>query len=191
MATDKTIVVITGTSLLQTETHKSTDKKTGGNSGIGFCTAQALSTSLKYHVIIGSRTPSKGSQAVKDVLAYSPNASISTIQLDVTDQASIKAAAAHLEKEFGRLDVLINNAGIIDHNPNLLENLRTVFETNTFGPAVVTEAFLPLLEKSKDARLVYVSSGLGSIAMRANPSDRYYKLPATMYRMSKSALNST
>jgi hypothetical protein len=117
-----------------------------------------LSTSLKYHVIIGSRTPSKGSQAVLDVLTSSPNASISTVQLGVTDQASIKAAAAHVEKEFGRLDVLINIAGIINRNPNLLENLRAVFETNAFGPAVVTGAFLPLLEKRKDARLVYVSS---------------------------------
>lgn len=111
------------------------------------------------------------------------------VQLDVIDQASIKAAATSIEKDFGRLDVLINNAGIINSSPSLLEQLRATFETNTFGPAVVTETFLPLLEKSKDGRLIYVSSDLGSITRRADPNDKYYKLPAVAYRMSKSALN--
>ena len=108
----------------------------------------------------------------------------------MTDEASIKAAVAHVEKEFRRLDVLVNNAGIVSHNPNLLENLRATFETNAFGPAVMTEAFLPLLEKGRDARLVYVSSGLGSLGLRADPTYPYYNLPATTYRMSKSAMNS-
>jgi NAD(P)-dependent dehydrogenase (short-subunit alcohol dehydrogenase family) len=74
------------------------------------------------------------------------------IQLDVTDQESITAAAEFVEKQHGRLDILINNAGIIPKTTSLINNLREVFETNTFGPAVVTEDFTPLLEKSKNAR---------------------------------------
>ena len=85
--------------------------------------------------------------------------------------------------------MLINNAGIISRSASLIEQMRETFETNTFGPAVVTEAFLPLLEKSKDGRLIYVSSDLGSITRRADPGDKYYKIPATTYRMSKAALD--
>jgi len=71
----------------------------------------------------------------------------------------------------------------------LITDLRATFETNTFGPAIVTEAFAPLLSKSKNGRLVYVSSGLGSLTIRSDPSDRYYKNPRVTYRMSKAALN--
>ncbi|KAG0645447.1 Short-chain dehydrogenase reductase tropE [Hyphodiscus hymeniophilus] len=162
---------------------------TGGNSGIGFNTAQALSKSPNYHVIIGCRSAEKGQKALSDLQSSSPVSPLSMVQLDVTDTASITAAAAKIKEEFGRLDVLINNAGIISRSPNLLEQLRATFETNTFGPAVVTEAFRPLLEKSGNARLIYVSSGLGSIAWRADPGNMYYKLPAAPYRMSKAALD--
>jgi NAD(P)-dependent dehydrogenase (short-subunit alcohol dehydrogenase family) len=110
-------------------------------------------------------------------------------QLDVTNAQSISDAVAKVEKDFGRLDVLINNAGITSTATPFITQLREVFETNTFAPAVVTENFLPLLEKSKDARVIYVSSGLGSLELRADESDPYYKLPAVSYRMSKAALN--
>lgn len=85
--------------------------------------------------------------------------------------------------------MLINNAGIVSMAKALIDQLRQTFETNAFAPAVVTEAFLPLLEKGNDVRLIYVSSGLGSINMRADESLPYYKLEATIYRMSKAALN--
>lgn len=111
------------------------------------------------------------------------------IQLDVTDQKSIEAAAKFVEKEYGRIDVLVNNAGIIARTTPLIKELREMFETNTFGPAIVTEAFKPLLEKSKNGRLIYVTSDLGSITERSDPSMPYYKLPNTTYRMSKAALN--
>jgi NAD(P)-dependent dehydrogenase (short-subunit alcohol dehydrogenase family) len=111
------------------------------------------------------------------------------LQLDVTDQKSIADAVASVTKDFGRLDVLINNAGIISHGDTLEKQLRETFETNTFGPALVTDAFQSLLEKSNDARLIYVSSDLGSIAGKCDPNSPYYKLPATAYRMSKAALN--
>lgn len=107
----------------------------------------------------------------------------------MTDLKSIEAAASSVAQEFGRVDVLINNAGIISSAKTLLEQLRETFETNSFGPAVITETFFPLLEKSKNARLIYVSSGLGSIDMRLDPNDPYRMVPGLPYRMSKAALN--
>lgn len=107
----------------------------------------------------------------------------------MTDQKSIEAAVASIRNEFGHLDVLINNAGIISHQKATIDQLRETFETNAFGPAIVTEKFLPLLEKSNGARLIYVSSGLGSINMRLDPKDPYKMIPGLAYRMSKAALN--
>lgn len=111
------------------------------------------------------------------------------MQLDVTSPASIEAAASSVEKEYGRLDVLVNNAGRMSFAPTFAEQLREVFETNTFGAAAVTEAFLELLLRSSDARLIYVTSDLGSLTMRADPKIDTYTLPSTAYRMSKAALN--
>jgi NAD(P)-dependent dehydrogenase (short-subunit alcohol dehydrogenase family) len=117
-------------------------------------------------------------------------ATISVLRIDVTDQTSIIAAKEEVETKFGKLDVLINNAGIIVTCPcTTLENLRETFETNVFGSAVVTEAFEPLLQKSPNPRLIYVSSDQGSIANRLDPSYKWYKIRGDYYRMSKSALN--
>jgi len=163
---------------------------TGGNGGIGYLTAECLAASSPdYHVIICSRNQERGEKALSELQTENPKGSFTLLQLDVTDQKSIAAAAEHVKKEYGRLDVLINNAGIIPKTTPLIKNLREVFETNTFGPAVVTEAFTPLLEKSKNARLIYVTSDLGSITERSDPSSKYYKLPSITYRMSKAALN--
>jgi NAD(P)-dependent dehydrogenase (short-subunit alcohol dehydrogenase family) len=82
--------------------------------------------------------------------------------------------------------VLINNAGIISYATPFLSQLRETFETNTFGPAVIADTFAPLLLKSNDARLIYVSSDLGSIAMRGG---KQHGVDAAAYRMSKAALN--
>ncbi|KUJ09722.1 NAD(P)-binding protein [Mollisia scopiformis] len=170
---DKTIVLITG-----------------GNGGVGYLTAEALAASSpNYHVIITSRNLEKGEKALEDLQKSQPKESFSLVKLDVTDHQTITDAASQVSKEFGHIDVLINNAGIISKATLLINQLREVFETNTFGPAIVTESFLPLLEKSKDARLIYVTSDLGSITERSDPSGKYYKLPAVSYRMSKSALN--
>ncbi|KAH8763351.1 short chain dehydrogenase [Hyaloscypha sp. PMI_1271] len=173
MSPDKTIVLITG-----------------GNGGIGYLTAERLAAlSPDYHVIIASRNQEQGEKALSELRKENPKGSFALIQLDVTDQESITAAAEFVEKQHGRLDILINNAGIIPKTTPLINNLREGFGTNTFGPAVVTEAFTPLLEKSKNARLIYVTSGLGSITDRLDPSNKFYKLSATTYRMNKAALN--
>jgi NAD(P)-dependent dehydrogenase (short-subunit alcohol dehydrogenase family) len=94
-----------------------------------------------------------------------------------------------VEKEFGRLDVLINNAGLVPKEETLISRLRETFEANTFGPAVVTETFTPLLRKSENARLIFVTSSLGSISEKLDPANWSSPLPVLEYRMSKTALN--
>lgn len=127
----------------------------------------------------------KGEKALNDLRSTNGNSlkgNISVIQIEVTEE--------HVETKYGRLDVLINNAGFIVTKPcDTLTNLRETFETNTFGPAAVTEAFEPLLRKSSDPRLVHVSSDQGSITSRLDPAYKWYRLRGDTYRMSKAALN--
>ena len=118
------------------------------------------------------------------------------IVLDVTDPATIQAAAAHLSDRYGRLDVLVNNAGISGHHageaPSTTrpELVRQVFETNVVGVLMVTNAFLPLLKRAPAARIVNVSSGVGSLTHHTNP-DHYLSglLASAVYPPSKTALN--
>jgi NAD(P)-dependent dehydrogenase (short-subunit alcohol dehydrogenase family) len=148
-----------------------------------------VASSSDYHVIISSRSLEKDQKAMSDLQKQNPRGSLSLLQLDVTDQESISSAATKIEKDFGHIDDLINNAGITSRATPLINELRETFETNAFGPAVVTEAFIPLLLKSKGGRLIYISSELGSIEMRGDESYVYYNLPAVAYRMSKAVLN--
>lgn len=85
--------------------------------------------------------------------------------------------------------MLINNAGIVSFSQDRKEEFQETFATNVIGPAIVTEAFVELLKKSSDPRLLYVSSGLGSIGLRYNAKDPYYGLDAKVYRTSKAAVN--
>ncbi|KAG0651454.1 Short-chain dehydrogenase reductase tropE [Hyphodiscus hymeniophilus] len=157
---------------------------TGGNGGIGYATAAALAASPAYHVIIGSRSLEKGKTALAKL---SSKGSVSLVQLDVTDATSIAAAVATVEKDRGRLDTLINNAGVGPTSPSLsVELLRNTFETNVFGVAAVTDAFLPLLRKSLDPRLIHVTSPLGSSTLRASGAPLP---PFHTYEISKAALN--
>ncbi|KAH6633055.1 hypothetical protein C7974DRAFT_412083 [Boeremia exigua] len=167
---------------------------TGGNNGIGFDTVAALAAaSPTNYVIIGSRNLSKGTAALEKIKAKNYPGSTDLVQLDVTDDSSIFAAATSISQTHGRLDVLINNAGICpepsDPTWPTRQQMRDVFETNVFGPTVVTQAMLPLLRKSTDPRIVNVTSSLGSIATRLDPSDQVAGPNYPGYRMSKAALN--
>ncbi|KAL4892771.1 hypothetical protein BDV59DRAFT_202512 [Aspergillus ambiguus] len=164
---------------------------TGANQGIGYETAKDLVLSDNYHVIIGSRDISKGKDAAKRLQSLPDvKGTASSVQIDVTDDNSVDEAAATIAAQFSRLDVLINNAGIVAMtNPPRREAFREVLGVNVVGALSTTEACLDLLRKSSEPRLVFVSSSMGSITHAANPESPYYRPEATEYRSSKAAVN--
>ncbi|PTB68300.1 NAD(P)-binding protein [Trichoderma citrinoviride] len=173
---------------------------TGANRGIGYEIIKALVQSpLPYKIFLAARDPSKGESAASSLrpLVNHPKTSISVLQLDVSSPPSIQSAAEQVRREAGRLDVLVNNAGIVDQAPDPLARLRNTLEVNTIGPFAVTQAFKPLLKiqpegedaEPKTKRIIHVSSGLGSIGERLNPKGTYYAVGSPEYRMSKAALN--
>ena len=161
---------------------------TGANKGIGFAVAEGLGR-LGFRVALGARDPSRG-EAAAQRLAASGIAAFS-MTLDVTSDGSVAAAAAELEHRSGRLDVLVNNAGIggrteggaQDPTTLDLDVAREVLETNVFGVVRVTNAVLPLLRRAASPRVVNVSSNMGSLALRTGPV-------MAGYAPSKSMLNS-
>ncbi len=174
---------------------------TGANQGVGFQVAKELVAS-GLTVLIGSRNLKQGEAAAKEI-----GEGGIAIQLDVTDRASIAAAAERISKEFGRLDILVNNAAISNTRKQQLglslqeyakitlasnaslDEMREVWETNVFGALAVYQAMLPLLRNSSDARIVNVSSGVGSLARNADPTNPYHAYYGVVYPASKTALN--
>lgn len=172
---------------------------TGANQGIGLQIATDLAAS-GLTVLLASRNLDRGKSAAQAIAG-----DVHPVQLDVTDEASIRAAVAQVEQQFGRLDILINNAAISRANgPDVetmqdyiqrsratlisVDEVRTIWETNVFGVLAVTQAFVPLLRKSKAARIVNVSSGLGSLTVNATPHP-YRATFNPGYGASKTALN--
>jgi NAD(P)-dependent dehydrogenase (short-subunit alcohol dehydrogenase family) len=113
---------------------------------------------------------------------------VSVVQLDVTDDAGVDAAAASIKASYGRLDVLVNSAGIFEPGkPRIVA--PKIFETNVVGYINVTEAFLPLLHEAPSPRLVFLSSSLGSLTHTSNPESRYYTPLGTEYRATTASRN--
>ncbi|KAF7923340.1 hypothetical protein EAE99_007037 [Botrytis elliptica] len=164
---------------------------TGANTGIGFDTTYALaSTSPNNHIILAARSAEKGSKALAEIEARKPAGTISLIELDITKDESIAAAVAKITADFGVLDVLVNNAGVIPQDAiDRRSAYITTLNTNSVSPLLLTEAMVPLLQKSKDPRIINVSSCLGSVSERLNPDFQYYGATEEGYRMSKAALN--
>lgn len=165
---------------------------TGANKGIGLATARQLGA-RGMTVLVGARDAARGGEAADKLRAEGVDARF--VPLDVTDAASIAAAAELVEREYGHLDVLVNNAGIIRADGSALpsettlDTLREVYETNVFGVVAVTNALLPLLRRAPAARIVNVSSEVGSIAVMTDPEGALFALTSIPYPSSKTALN--
>lgn len=165
---------------------------TGGNKGIGYETARQLGK-LGFKILLGSRDEKKGQEAVR-LLEETENIKATLVVIDVTDPASIQSAVKQINQQYGLLDVLINNAGVILEGnipPSELELsvLKKTYETNVFGVFSVTKAMLPLLKKSSSGRIVNLSSGLGSLTLNSDPKSQFYNVYVLAYNSSKTALN--
>jgi len=173
---------------------------TGANQGIGLQIAKDLAV-RGLTVLVGSRSLERGEAAAREV-----GLGAFALQLDVTDQASITSAAERVRNEFGRLDVLIQNAAISNTKRQAgqsveeyakttrpsnvaLDEMRAVWDTNVFGVLAVYQAMLPLLRKTPGSRIVNVSSGVGSLTTNSDSAFPYRTIFGPVYPSSKTALN--
>ena len=152
---------------------------TGANKGIGFETARQL-LERGHTVYLGARDVERGEKAAAELGAQ-------FVQLDVTDDASVRAALAVIDAAEGRLDVLVNNAGLLGAGPVDGPTALRVFDTNAVGIVRVTEAALPLLRKSPNPVVVTLSSSMGSFWAVTNPDRPEFSMPLALYAASKSA----
>ena len=171
---------------------------TGANQGVGLQVVKELAAA-GVTVLLGSRDLARGEAAAADVEGAT------ALQIDVTDLDSIAAAAERIRTEFGRLDLLVNNAGISNtaggnRTPEQmaanakastasLDEIRAVWDVDVFGVLAVYQAMLPLLRESSDARIVNVSSGVGSLTSSADPAFPFHAIYGPVYPASKAAEN--
>lgn len=174
---------------------------TGGNNGLGYYATQQLAASGKYTVLMGSRDLSKAEKSIA-ALAEDQSMKVSAsdihpVQIDVTSDESISAAAKHVQEKYGYVDILMLNAGIAQEqeetkgSPSLRQIYQNHFDANLFGAAVTLEAFLPLLRKSQvpgGKRIAFTSSGLASLKL-ANESYDYNASMYPIYRSTKTAMS--
>ena len=172
---------------------------TGANQGVGFQVAKELAAA-GVSVYVGSRDLARGEAAAAEI-----GAGATALQIDVTDLASIAAAADRIRAEHGRLDLLVSNAGISNTRTGTqtpeqmaasstastasLDEVRAIWDVNVFGVLAVYQAMLPLLRDSSDARIVNVSSGVGSLGSTADPTFPYRTMYGPGYAASKTAEN--
>jgi len=164
---------------------------TGGNRGIGHEIARQLAET-GHEVWLGSRDEKRGEEAAEKLRANGHK--VHVLPLDVTDDASVAQAAKSLAAQTGKLDVLVNNAGIaegFDFEPasEPINNIKQVYEVNVFGPIRVTQAFVPLLKAASGAQVVMISSELGSITALLDTGSEFYGANSLGYNSSKTALN--
>jgi NAD(P)-dependent dehydrogenase (short-subunit alcohol dehydrogenase family) len=180
--------------------HKRVALVSGANQGIGFQVSKELAAN-GWTVFLGARDAQKGQAAAEQI-----GEGVTFMQLDVTDAASIAAAAERIQAEYGHLDLLVNNAAIsrppamldvslADYMKTMsastiaLDDMRLLWETNVFAVVAVTQAMLPLLRAGSAARIVNVSSGVGSLTLNASPDFPYRAMFSPGYAGSKAAMN--
>jgi NAD(P)-dependent dehydrogenase (short-subunit alcohol dehydrogenase family) len=164
----------------------------GANKSIGLEVARQLAQKGIY-VYMGSRSLENGMAAVNQ-LKEEGISNIEAVQLDITDDESVRNARAEIGKKTKTLDILINNAGIFGGYPQsalnvTIEQFKAAYDTNVYGVVRVTQAFIDLLRNSSEPRIVNVSSSQGSITLHSDPSYKYYDYKAAVYLSSKSAMN--
>lgn len=165
---------------------------TGANKGIGLETARQLARQ-GYHVYLGSRDLAAGQQAAAQLHAEGlPE--VEAIQLDVTSADSVQAARAAIGRQTDVLDALVNNAGITGGRPQAAlgaeaTTFAQVYDTNVFGVVRVTQAFIDLLRRAPQPRIVNVGSGNGSLTLASDPTSKYYHHKGAVYQSSKAALH--
>ncbi|MDB6080668.1 MAG: fabG 10 [Akkermansiaceae bacterium] len=172
---------------------------TGGNRGLGFETARALGE-LGITVIIGARDQAAGEEAVANLAAK--GITTEAVQLEITNPEHRKQVLSYLSDKYGRLDILVNNAGVFLDKDNASaagpanrtsetseEILRRTFDTNFFATVALTQELLPLLKKAPSARIVNLSSILGSLTLHSDPTSPIADSKAFAYNASKTALN--
>ena len=165
---------------------------TGGNKGIGLEISRNLSQA-GCTVLLGARDAERGQEAVRQ-LGQARLGDVHFIEIDVTRQDTIAAAAQQIESRYGRLDILMNNAGVNLRGDGLpgaadLGAVQKVFDANFFGALRVAQVMLPLLRKSPAGRIVNISSGLGSLTFNSDPAWSGYDVKLIGYNASKAALN--
>lgn len=164
---------------------------TGANKGIGLEIARQLAQA-GVKVIVGARDAGRAATAVQALRAQGLAAQ--AVMIDLNDHGSITAAAQAIEAQHGRLDILVNNAGIVDAadgppSTSSAEAVCRIMQTNFIGTLTVTQAMLPLLRRSPAARIVNLSSSLGSLTLNGDPASPYYDARLIGYNASKAAVN--
>ncbi|MBS1689334.1 MAG: SDR family oxidoreductase [Bacteroidetes bacterium] len=165
---------------------------TGANKSIGFEVAQQLAQKGIY-VYLGCRNLENGAEAISKLKAMGLN-NVEAIQLEVTDDESVMKARKEIGEKTDVLDILINNAGIFGGHPQnaldaTIDQFKATYDVNVYGVVRVTQAFIDLLRKSKEPRIVNVSSSQGSITLHSDPTYKYYDYKGAVYLSSKAALN--
>lgn len=165
---------------------------TGANKSIGFEVARQLAQKGVY-VYLGSRNLENGVAAVNKLMGEGLS-NAEAIQLDITDDKSVENACIEIGRKTKALDILINNAGIFGGYPQAaldatIDQFKTAYDANVYGVVRVTQAFIGLLKKSSEPRIVNVSSSQGSITLHSDPSYKYYDYKTAVYLSSKSAMN--
>lgn len=162
---------------------------TGSNRGLGRAVARELAD-RGLTVVVGARDEAAGQETAAEI-----GKGATSVRLDVTDAASIRAAAAWIEERHGGLDVLVNNAGVLPEATTApaeavdLSLFRRTYATNVLGPVAVLEALLPQLRRSSRGRIVNVSSTMASLTDQTDPRSPYYGMVVPAYQSSKAALN--